>query len=57
MSIYDRMDNPFADPAVLEAQRAASQAPIENDNPFAEEIGNFLKLFYCLNFKLCINKV
>ena len=51
------MDNPFADPAVLEAQRAASQAPIENDNPFAEEVGNFLKLFYCLNFKLCINKV
>jgi len=32
------MDNPFADPSVVEAQRAAANAPIEEDNPFAEAV-------------------
>ena len=35
------MDNPFADPSVVEAQRAAANAPIEEDNPFAEAVGKF----------------
>ena len=37
------MDNPFADPSVVEAQRAAANAPIEEDNPFAEAVG---KIFF-----------
>jgi len=32
------MENPFADPSVVEAQRAAANAPIEEDNPFAEDV-------------------
>ena len=36
------MENPFADPSVVEAQRAAANAPIEEDNPFAEDVGKFL---------------
>ena len=35
------MENPFADPSVVEAQRAAANAPIEEDNPFAEDVGEF----------------
>ena len=35
------MENPFADPSVVEAQRAAANAPIEEDNPFAEDVGMF----------------
>ena len=34
-------ENPFADPSVVEAQRAAANAPIEEDNPFAEDVGKF----------------
>lgn len=33
------MDNPFADPSVVEAQRAAAQAPAVEDNPFADDVG------------------
>lgn len=44
------MDNPFADPSVVEAQRAAANAPIEEDNPFAEAVGKiFFKHFYQFN--------
>jgi len=32
------MDNPFADPSVVEAQRAAAQAPAQEDNPFADDV-------------------
>ena len=40
------MENPFADPSVVEAQRAAANAPIEEDNPFAEDVGKiYLKYF------------
>lgn len=40
------MDNPFADPSVVEAQRAAANAPIEEDNPFAEAVGKFFFNYY-----------
>ena len=41
------MDNPFADPSVIEAQKSAAQAPPVDDfdNPFSEEIGNLLNHF------------
>ena len=46
-----RMENPFADPSVVEAQRAAANAPIEEDNPFAEDVGKFtIKIVKKLNF-------
>ena len=38
------MDNPFADPSVVEAQRAAANAPIEEDNPFAEAVGKIFSI-------------
>jgi hypothetical protein len=38
------MDNPFADPSVLEAQRAAATVPMDEDNPFAEEIGMLITI-------------
>ena len=41
------MDNPFADPSVVEATRAAANAPIEEDNPFAEAVG-MLKLIWLM---------
>jgi len=38
------MDNPFADPSVVEAQRAAAQAPAQEDNPFADDVGKFFSV-------------
>ena len=47
-----RMDNPFDDPSVVEAQRAAAQAPAQEDNPFADDIGKFLSIFKLYSWKI-----
>ena len=51
------MDNPFADPSVVEAQRAAANAPIEEDNPFAEAVGKIFFFNYYFNIQFYLNSI
>ena len=46
------MDNPFADPSVVEAQRAAAQAPAQEDNLFADDVGKLLRIFKLYSRKI-----